>query len=87
MRGSVVNRAHLRSGFTISLFPALFFIPSNAEKPASHSQVDGKGIKSQIAVLATLGYEASMADQCAGKDFSLKASSAVESFFRATNSS
>ena len=46
MRGSVVARAHLRSGSTISLFLALFFIPSNAEKPVSHSQVDGKGIKS-----------------------------------------
>ena len=64
--------------YCISLFLALFYIPSNAEKPASHNQVDGKGIKSRIAVLATLGYEASMADQYAGKDFSLKASSAVE---------
>ena len=87
MRGSVVASAHLRSGSTISLFLALFFIPSNAEKPASQSQVDGKGIKSQISALATLGYEASIADQNAGKVFSFKASSAVESFFRAINSS
>ena len=87
MRGSVVARAHLRSGSIISLFLALFFIPSKAEKPASHSQVDGKGIKSGIAALAALGYESTMADQYAGKLFSLKASSAVESFFRAINSS
>ena len=46
MHGSVVARAHLRSGSTISFFLALFFIPSNAEKPVSHSQVNRKGIKS-----------------------------------------
>ena len=61
MRGSVVARAHFRSGSTISLF--LAFIPSNAEKPVSHSQVDGKGIKSRIAALATLGYQVSISDQ------------------------
>jgi len=45
MRGSVVARAHLRPGSTISLFLALFFIDINAENFASHSQVDGNGIK------------------------------------------
>ena len=87
MRGSVVARANLRSSSTISLFPALFFVPGNAEKPVSYSQVDGKSIKSRMAVLATLGYENNMADQYAGKVFSLKASFAVESLFRAINSS
>ena len=56
-------------------------------RAAVEATFHGKGIKSRIAVLATLEYEASMADQYAGKDFSLKASSAVESFFRAINSS
>ena len=45
MRCSVVTKEHFRSGSTISLFLALFVILGNAEKPASHNQVDGKGIK------------------------------------------
>ena len=54
---------HLRSGFIVSLFFALFFITSNAEKQASHSQVDIKCIRSQMVALATVGYEETMADQ------------------------
>ena len=37
MHGPIVARAHLKSGSAISLFMALFFISSNAEKSASHS--------------------------------------------------
>ena len=70
MLGYVVGRAHLQSGSTISLVLALFFIPSNAGKPASHSQVNGKGISSRLAVLANLGYENTMADQYADNVFS-----------------
>ena len=62
MRGPVVGRAHLWSGSTISLVLALFFIPSNAGKSASNSQANGKGISSQLAVLATLGYKNTTAD-------------------------
>jgi len=40
-----------------------------------------------MAALATLGYEGTMADQYADKAFCLKASSAVESFFKAMNCS
>ena len=63
MCGPVVARAHLRSGSTISLSLALFFIPSDAEKPASHDQVDIKCTRSRLAALATLGYEGTMADR------------------------
>ena len=56
------GRAHFWSRFAIILFLALFFIFNSAEKHASHSQVNEKGIKSWIAVLATLEYEATIAD-------------------------
>ena len=72
MHGSVVDRAHLWSSSAISLFRALFFILNDAEKHASHSQVNEKDIKSWITVLASLEYEATMTDQYAGKDISLK---------------
>ena len=70
MRGPFVGRAHLWSGSTFSLVLVLFFIPSNAEKSVSHSQVNGKGISSGMAALATLVYENTMADQYADKVFS-----------------
>ena len=70
MRGPVVGRAHLQSGSTISLVLALFFIPSNAGKSAAHSQVNGKGISSRLAVLANLGYENTMANQYPDNVFS-----------------
>ena len=41
-------------------------IPTNTKKPASHSLVDGKGIKSQIEVLAILGYKANVSEEYAG---------------------
>ena len=70
MRGSVAASVHLISGSSISLFLALFVITTNAEKSASHSHVDKKGIKSQIEVLAALGYKANVSEQYAGKFFS-----------------
>ena len=53
MRGPVVAREHLRTGSAVSLFLALFFIPSNAEEPASHSLVginasEVKWLRSQL---------------------------------------
>ena len=60
-----------RSGFTIGLFLALFFIPSKAENPISDSQVDGKEITGRMAAIAALGHEGNMPDQYSDKVFSL----------------
>ena len=87
MRGPVVARAHFRFGCTTGLFQALFFIPINTEKPAQLSQAGGKGIRSRMAAIATLGCGGMMADQDADEVFSLIASSVVKSFFRAMSSS
>ena len=70
MRGSVAAGAHLTSAPSISLFLACSLFLLMLRSPPHTAKVDGKDIKSQIAVLAILGYEATVYQT--GKIFSLR---------------
>ena len=60
MRCSVAAIAHPTSASSISLFLACSLFPLMLRSPPHTAKVDGKSIKSQIAVLAILEYEANV---------------------------